>query len=158
MSVLSSWRETCQKLHEMHLEARRSWSRGEVEVVGEVDGVKVELRYEGSSRNCDYRTVLLDGEMFARECECVPWNLLRDITVDYTCFVDLPLHKARKLAIEAGLEVVSHRSTEENHCWVIEEWYPAENGPLGYFIVCQTLDQVVRLWKLWNAKYKIKLN
>ncbi len=143
--------ETSKKLHDMHQQARERWKQSGDggDLTGEVDGVTVELKYEGSNRNVDYRTVLLDGTHFAREAEFIPRNPFKDINVSYTCFTALSEKSANELIASLKLE---------DAVGLEEEWYPPDNRPPLYDIHCGTLESVVAFWKaykpVWTGEKK----
>lgn len=139
------------KLHDAHQKARGRWKEGGDggDLVGEVDGVKVEMKFEGSNRSTDYRTVLLDGTLFAREAETIPWSPFKDINVSYTCFTALSEKSARELI--KALKLESALGLEE-------EWYPPQDRPPLYNIHCSELEAVVAIWKafkpVWTGEKK----
>lgn len=130
-----------------HLRARSRWREGG-------DGgtltdyqrdVNIVIKYEGSSRSSDFRSVHLDGHPFARETETIPWNIFKPITVGYTVFLDLSLETAQWL--------VDQVKSPAGEIELQEEWYPAENGPLRYYANCSDFDDVLSLWKLWKPTF-----
>ena len=147
MSLLKGVYDLHLSLAGEHKRARERWSEG-----GEggdmddetVDGVLVQIRYEGSNRNTDYRTVLLDGYHFARECETIPWNVFKDITTSYVCYTFLTLPTLRALLSELKL-------TDEFD--LQEEYYPAEDRVVRYNCHTRKLENVIALWKAWRDRY-----
>ncbi len=146
MSVLLALRDTQERLHDAHQDARSRWRDGGEggEVTGEEDGISVRMAYEGSSRSTDFRSVHLDGVLFARESETVPWNIFKHIVVGYTVYLDLTLKKAE--AMIGLIEPVGRVSLEP-------EWYPSETGPLRYYAHCNEFADVLALWKVWKPRY-----
>jgi hypothetical protein len=151
MSLLVNLHELQQRLAGDHKQARERWAEGgeggdmEPEVI---DGVTVVIKYEGSNRNTDYRTVLLDGYHFAREAETIPWSVFKDITVSYTCFTFLT---------EATLKALLQELNLTKEFDIVEEWYPADDGIVRYNCCTLELEHVVTLWKTWNARYKAEV-
>lgn len=136
------------KLHGAHEDARKRWRENSADdgatLTDEIDGVQVVLKYEGSNRNTDYRTVLLDGHMFAREWETIPWNILKSIDVGYTVFLDMSLESATEF-----IDLIKPVGKIDLH----EEWYPPLDKEPMYFASCNELDDVIALWKIWKPKY-----
>lgn len=135
--------ECIKKLAQEHLKARDSWRAlgDESDICDSIDGVGVVLKYEGSNRCTDYRTVLLDGVHFAREIETIPWNLFKGITVSYTCFTALSEKSARELLKSLKLE----DSTQ-----LEEEYYPPEDRLPLFNVSCGDLRSVVKIWKAYR--------
>lgn len=147
MSILSSLAALSKKLEGEHQSARERWAAGGEggDMEDEVkDGVLVQIRYEGANRNTDYRTVLLDGYHFARECETVPWSFLKEISVCYDCFTFLTQETLQQLLEELGLD---------DKFDLQEEWYPADDGVVRYNCVTRDFDAVIPLWKAWKERY-----
>ena len=145
--LLTSIRDTAAKLHGIHKEARKRWQDEDGDgatLTDEVDGVQVVMKYEGSNRHTDYRTVLLDGHMFAREWEIIPWNIFKPISTGYTVFLDMTL--------ESACEFIE-RITPVGKIGLEEEWYPPLDKEPRYYAHCNEFDDVVALWKLWKPKY-----
>jgi hypothetical protein len=130
-----------------HLRARSRWREGGDggTLTDCQDGVNIVLKYEGSSRSSDFRSVHLDGHLFARETETIPWNIFKPITVGYTVFIDLQLETAQWLVAQVKSPAGKIR--------LEEEWYPSENGPMRYYAHCDTLDDVISLWKVWKKTF-----
>lgn len=130
-----------------HLRARKRWEEGGDgwALTDFQRGVDVVIKYEGSSRSADFRSVHLDGHLFARETERIPWNILKPITVDYTVFLDLSLDTAKQL--------VAQVKAPTGKIDLQEEWYPAETGPVRYYANCNEFDDVISLWKLWKPAF-----
>jgi hypothetical protein len=144
MSALEVLRDTSMKLHDIHERARDRWKTNGDVITGEEDGVQVVMKYEWSNRNTDYRTVLLDGHMFARESETIPWNIFKSISVGYTVFLDLSLESATDfISLIKPVGKVDLR----------EEWYPPLDKEPMYFAHCNEFADVIALWKLWKPKY-----
>jgi len=146
-TILPQLRDTVDKLRGIHQDARKRWRDDDGDgatLTGEEDGVQVVMKYEGSNRNTDYRSVFLDAHMFAREWETIPWNIFKPIAVGYTVFLDLSLESACefieliKPAGKIGLE---------------EEWYPSLDKEPMYYAHCTDFTDVLALWKLWQPKY-----
>ncbi len=134
-------------LHAEHKKARARWAEGgeggDMDPF-EMDGVQVVIKYEGSNRSTDYRTVLLDGYHFARECETIPWNVFKEITVSYDCFTFLTLPTLEALLQELGLK---------GKFGIQEEWYPADDRVVRYNCYTRELENVIVLWKAWRDRY-----
>jgi hypothetical protein len=144
---LQSLAEAGLKLRSEHLRARERWSDGGEgsTVTDHQRGVDIVIHYEGSSRTSDFRSVHLDGHLFARETETTPWNIFKPITVGYTVYLNLSL--------ETALNLVAQVKTPVGKITLQEEWYPAENGPMRYFAHCTEFDDVISLWKVWKPTF-----
>lgn len=141
--MLKSIHETNCRIKKDHEAARQRWRDGGegATVSDEVDGVQVVMKYEGSSRQTDFRTVLFDGEHAAREAETIPWNILKSITTNYRVFLALSKSHTEKLI--AGLP---------GKYGVVEVYYPPEDGRMYYDAECSTLEDAVALWKKLKNK------
>ena len=130
-----------------HLRARKSWSEGGAggTLTDYQRGVNIVIKYEGSSRSSDFRSVHLDGHLFARETETIPWTIFKPITVGYTVFLDLSMETAQWL--------VNQLKSPVGEISLQEEWYPSENGPTRYYAHCNDFDDVLSLWKLWKTTF-----
>jgi hypothetical protein len=127
----------------MHEEAKQAWREAEDAgtVTGVVDGVEVVLKYEGSNRSTDYRSVIIDGVLVGREAETIPWSVFKPISVTYYYYMARPLRKA-----EAFIRGVP------GSFGLAEEWYPADDGIVRYNARCGTLEELVALWKKEHNK------
>lgn len=145
-SVLASLRSLSDKLDAIHDSYREKWKTDEQSggMKCVVDGVDVELKYEGSNRRTDFRTVLVDGFHFATECETIPWSVFKDISVSYTCYIDLQPSVADKFMSKLPAGAYS----------IFDEYYPPEDGVPCKLLGCNTLEEVVVAWKLWNSKFR----
>jgi hypothetical protein len=148
MSAITMLRNTADKLHAAHEDARKRWRENldadGATLVGKVNGVQIVMKYEGSNRNTDYRTVYLDGHLFARESETIPWNIFKPMSVSYTVFLDLSLESATDF-----IEKIKPVGKIELN----EEWYPPLDKEPMYYAHCNEFDDVIALWKLWKSKY-----
>lgn len=144
---LQSMSELGANIRSAHLRARNRWEKGGDggTLTDHQQGVDIVIKYEGSSRSSDFRSVHLDGHLFARETENTPWNILKPITVSYTVFLDLSLETAQRL--------VAQVNTPVGQIKLQEEWYPSENGPVRYYAHCNEFDDVISLWKLWKLAF-----
>jgi len=146
-TTLSSMRDLQDKLHLMHKQYQTESSENSEEenTVRElIDGVQVNIKYEGSNRNTDYSTVLLDGYHFARECETIPWSVFKSINISYVCFTFLSEPTLKELLKSLGLT---------KQFVLVEEWYPADDKVLRYNCATKDLKAVITLWKSWKEKY-----
>lgn len=134
-------------MHAEHQSARQRWRDEEGDgstLTGEEDGVSIVMKYEGSNRCTDYRSVFLDGHLFAREWETVPWNIFKPIAVGYTVFLDLSKSSASEM-----IRLINPKGNV-----VLEpEWYPPEDRSPQYFAHCTDFADVIALWKIWRTKY-----
>jgi hypothetical protein len=148
MSALTMLRNTADKLHAVHEDARKRWRENSDEdgakLVDEVAGTQIVMKYEGSNRDTDYHGVFLDGHLFARERETIPWNIFKPISVGYTVFLDLSLESAQDFVKQ--IEPVGKIELDE-------EWYPPLDRAPMYYAHCTEFDDVLALWKLWKSKY-----
>lgn len=130
-----------------HLRARNQWrTGGDGGMLTDCQrGVQIVMKYEGASRSSDFRSVHLDGHLFARETETIPWNIFKPITVGYSVFIDLSLETSQWL--------VSQVKSPAGEISLQEVWYPPETGPMQYYAYCNEFDDVISLWKIWKNTF-----
>lgn len=134
-------------LHRQHRSARERWAEGGegADQTDIIDGVTVEMKYEGSNRRTDYRTVLLDGHHFARESETIPFSIFENIRVGYSVFIELRRQPAIEFLTEAGIPASAYE--------LEDEWYPPEEGECQVILHTRELETVIQVWKAWKPKY-----
>jgi hypothetical protein len=109
-------------------------------VTEEIEGVKVELRYEGTQGRGSVSTwsgVFLNGERYGVEHELIPYSVFKDPSVWYYVGGLMSMDQASRILAAAGVGDVS----------VVEEDYPPlPPAPPRYYFVSRSLESVVKLW------------
>ncbi len=115
----------------------------------EQDGVNVSREFfYGHWNGSDTRwRILLDGFDFALERQSIGGLLGGGISTWYWVWIDLPRLNAEACLREAGFDSGKH---------LMEEFYPTENGPERWNACFEDFDDVLRLWKVWDSKYRMK--
>lgn len=92
--------------------------------------------------------ILVDGYEFAAEIQRIGGGLISGgISTCYWVWLDLPLKLATKCLKGSGLK--KHKE------YLMEEFYPTENGPPRWNACAKEFDDVVKMWKTWNQSYRV---
>ena len=124
-----------------HLVAELQKTQKERVCVGMVDGVQTETRPFYTDRRHDRATVHLGPEMeqFACEWTAIPWNIFKEITVNYWVWIDVDSKTRASEILEQAkvngrIEPDPYAEPERFHVWV------------------DTLEDVVKIWKTLKRK------
>lgn len=108
-----------------------------------IDGVNVELKYEGQSGRGSvavYSGVFLNGERFGTEIETHPWSMFEHMSVRYYCGGLMLAAEAQAIIMATGLT--------DAEATLREESYPPEPpAPARYEFTTPSLEVVVKLFK-----------